>query len=108
MEGLDAAAALPRAERLARVMAGCSTARDERMNCSCIGRVCSKQAADGKRPFHGDSPLQHDPFWRDCIAFHEYFNGDTGKGAGASHQTGWTGLVAKLIQQQLDNHSAKR
>ena len=40
-----------------------------------------------------------DPHWRDLIAFHEYFHGDTGAGLGASHQTGWTGLVAKLIQQ---------
>ena len=37
--------------------------------------------------------------WRDLIPFHEYFNGDTGAGIGASHQTGWTALVAKLLQQ---------
>jgi hypothetical protein len=40
---------------------------------------------------------QHDPAWRDLILFHEYFHGDTGAGLGASHQTGWTGLVANLI-----------
>jgi hypothetical protein len=54
-----------------------------------------------KRPFNGqDVRLQHDPLWRDYILFYEYFHGDTGAGLGASHQTGWTGLVAKLIQQQ--------
>ena len=55
---------------------------------------------DGKRPIYGDSELlQHDPYFKDLIHFHEYFNGDSGKGLGASHQTGWTGLVAKLLQQ---------
>ncbi|HXT34560.1 MAG TPA: glucosidase [Chloroflexota bacterium] len=55
----------------------------------------------GNRPFNGDHPLlQKDPHWRDYILFHEYFHGDSGFGLGASHQTGWTGLVAKLIQQQ--------
>ena len=42
---------------------------------------------------------QRDPHWRDLILFHEYFHGDTGVGLGASHQTGWTALVAKLLQQ---------
>jgi len=56
--------------------------------------------ADGERPFNGsNAKLQHDPNFKDYILFYEYFNGDTGKGLGASHQTGWTGLVAKLIQQ---------
>ena len=53
---------------------------------------------DGRRPVHGDNPLlQGDPEWRDLIWFHEYFHGDTGAGLGASHQTGWTGLVVHLI-----------
>ena len=43
--------------------------------------------------------FKHDPHWRDLIPFHEYFHGDNGAGIGASHQTGWTALVAKLIQQ---------
>jgi hypothetical protein len=52
------------------------------------------------RPVNGAQALfQTDPNWRDNIAFYEFFNGDTGKGLGASHQTGWTALVAKLIQQ---------
>jgi hypothetical protein len=55
---------------------------------------------DGRRPVFGDSPLfQQDPNWRDFILFYEYFHGDTGAGLGASHQTGWTALVAKLLQQ---------
>src|SRR5215471_7508628 len=55
---------------------------------------------DGRRAVFGPAELfQHDPFWRDLVPFHEYFHGDTGAGLGASHQTGWTALVAKLIQQ---------
>ena len=41
----------------------------------------------------------HDPHWKDLILFYEYFNGDTGEGLGASHQTGWTALVASLIDE---------
>jgi hypothetical protein len=56
--------------------------------------------ADGRRPVFGDSrKLQTDPHFRDHVLFYEYFHGDHGAGLGASHQTGWTGLVAKLIQQ---------
>jgi hypothetical protein len=55
---------------------------------------------DGRRPVFGAlTKFQNDPHWRDLILFHEYFNGDDGSGVGASHQTGWTGLVAKLLQQ---------
>jgi hypothetical protein len=53
----------------------------------------------GKRPVYGGSKkFQTDPHWRDLILFYEYFHADNGAGLGASHQTGWTGLVAKLIQ----------
>ncbi|MBW4614072.1 MAG: glucosidase [Desmonostoc vinosum HA7617-LM4] len=53
----------------------------------------------GKRPVYGGiEKFQNDPHWRNLILFHEYFHGDNGAGIGASHQTGWTGLVAKLIQ----------
>jgi hypothetical protein len=56
--------------------------------------------ADGRRPVHGrDTRFQNDPHWRDLVLFYEYFHGDDGHGLGASHQTGWTGLVAKLLQQ---------
>jgi hypothetical protein len=55
---------------------------------------------DGRRPvFGGSEKFQRDPNWRDAILFYEYFHGDNGAGIGAGHQTGWTGLVAKLIQQ---------
>ena len=55
---------------------------------------------DGRRPVHGRrSKFQDDPHWRDLILFHEYFHADTGEGLGASHQTGWTGLVASLIDE---------
>ncbi len=53
---------------------------------------------DGRRPIHGDSPVfAPGSRWNELVLFHEYFNGDTGAGLGASHQTGWTGLVADLI-----------
>ena len=55
---------------------------------------------DGRRPVFGTNELfQTDPHWRDYPLFYEYFHGDTGTGVGASHQTGWTGLVAKLLEQ---------
>ena len=55
--------------------------------------------AQGFRPVYGGAQkFQTDPHWRDCILFYEYFHGDNGAGLGASHQTGWTGLVARLIQ----------
>jgi hypothetical protein len=54
--------------------------------------------ADGKRPVYGGTEkFQNDPHWRDLILFYEYFHGDNGAGLGASHQTGWTGLVAPLL-----------
>jgi hypothetical protein len=57
------------------------------------------RGAHGKRPCLGDNTmLQHDPAFRDYVLFYEYFHGDTGRGVGASHQTGWTGLIALLLQ----------
>jgi hypothetical protein len=59
------------------------------------------RSPDGHRPVFGGQPIfQHDPHWRDHVLFYEYFHGDNGAGLGASHQTGWTGLLAKLIVQQ--------
>jgi hypothetical protein len=56
---------------------------------------------DGRRPFLGDhEQFQRDPHWRDYLLYYEYFHGDNGAGLGAAHQTGWTGLIAKVIQQQ--------
>jgi hypothetical protein len=55
---------------------------------------------NGRRAVFGSYEImQTDPHWRNCLLFHEYFHGDNGSGRGASHQTGWTGLVAKLLQQ---------
>ncbi|MEJ7849081.1 MAG: hypothetical protein WKF92_13435 [Pyrinomonadaceae bacterium] len=65
-------------------------------------RLCSIfiKDEDGKRPSHSDiDTFQTDEHWRDHLFFHEYFHGDSGKGLGASHQTGWTGLVGKLLKQ---------
>jgi len=69
-----------------------------------LGRIflCDQS---GRRPvFGGTEKFQTDPHWRDNLLFYEYFHGDTGAGLGASHQTGWTGIVAKMIQMfgQLD------
>jgi hypothetical protein len=56
------------------------------------------RGADGRRPVYGGTAkFQEDPHWRDLILFYEYFHGDNGAGLGASHQTGWTGLVAPLL-----------
>ena len=55
----------------------------------------------GRRPVYGDqAKFQTDPVWHQLVPFHEYFHGDTGAGLGASHQTGWTGLVADLITRR--------
>jgi hypothetical protein len=62
---------------------------------------------DGRRPVHGTNRQYHeDPNWEDLILFYEYFHGDNGSGVGASHQTGWTGVVAKLLQQSGERVSA--
>ena len=62
----------------------------------------------GRRPvFGGAEKFQTDPNWRDCLLFYEYFHGDNGAGLSASHQTGWTGVVAKLIELygRVDAHA---
>lgn len=67
-------------------------------------RFCSifKQDAQGRRAFNGNvEKFRTDPDFKDYILFYEYFNGDNGRGAGASHQTGWTALVAKLLHPRL-------
>jgi hypothetical protein len=54
--------------------------------------------AGGRRPVYGGiRKFQEDPHWRDLLSFHEYFHGDNGAGVGASHQTGWSGIVARLM-----------
>ncbi len=65
-------------------------------------RLCTifMRNSDGNRPVYGPSEkFQADPHWRDHILFYEYFHGDNGYGLGANHQTGWTGLIGKLLQQ---------
>jgi hypothetical protein len=85
----------------------CPTGSGVRMPLDQVAAELSRRLArlflrgdDGRRPVYGGVEIfQQDPHWRDLLQFHEYFNGDTGAGLGASHQTGWTALVAKLLQQ---------
>ncbi|MEZ6017143.1 MAG: glucosidase [Planctomycetota bacterium] len=69
---------------------------------------------EGRRPFHGDGrvaggePLAEHPHWRDQLLFHEYFHGDNGRGLGAGHQTGWTALVATLIDARARGGTRQR
>jgi hypothetical protein len=84
----------------------CPTGSGRTMNLFEVSRELSSRlsriflrGADGRRPvFGGADKFQSDPHFRDHILFYEYFHGDNGAGLGASHQTGWTGLVARLIQ----------
>jgi Glycosyl hydrolase family 63 C-terminal domain len=67
------------------------------------------QDKNSRRPVFGNvEKCQTDPHWRDLILFYEYFNGDSGAGLGASHQTGWTGVVTKLMQQSGESRGASR
>jgi hypothetical protein len=85
----------------------CPSGSDRLLNLSEVAAELSRRLGalflpgpDGRRPVYGGSEIfQRDPHWRGLIPFHEYFHGDNGAGIGASHQTGWTGLVAKLLQQ---------
>jgi hypothetical protein len=53
---------------------------------------------DGQRPIYGGTrKFQEDPHWRDLLLFYEYFHGDSGAGLGASHKTGWTGIIARIM-----------
>jgi hypothetical protein len=59
-----------------------------------------RRGEDGRRPMYGDRErLQSDPWWRESLLFYEFFHADTSEGLGAAHQTGWTGLVASLIDE---------
>ena len=82
----------------------CPTGSGRQMNLFQVAEEITKRLAgtfrraDGRRPVYGGSrKFQDDPHWRDLILFYEYFHGDNGAGLGASHQTGWTGLVAPLV-----------
>jgi hypothetical protein len=84
----------------------CPTGSGKMMNLFEVSKEISDRLSNiflrdkqGKRPVYGGTEkFQTDPLWRDHILFYEYFHGDNGAGLGASHQTGWTGLVAKMIQ----------
>ena len=84
----------------------CPTGSGKFMNFFEVSKEISSRLAgiflrnkDGKRPvFGGNEVFQNDQYWRDNILFYEYFHGDNGAGLGASHQTGWTGLVGSLIK----------
>src|SRR5439155_13427255 len=79
-----------------------------RMNLSEVAREVAARLTrlflpgpDGRRPCHGtDRRYADDPYWRDYVLFYEYFHGDDGRGLGASHQTGWTALAARLLEDR--------
>lgn len=85
----------------------CPTGSDQRLSLwEVAGELAHRlmriflQDAQGRRPINGGiHQFQQDPYWQNLIQFHEYFHGDNGAGLGASHQTGWTALVAKLMEQ---------
>jgi hypothetical protein len=84
----------------------CPTGSGKMMNLYQVAEEISRRLSgiflrdkSGRRPVYGNiQKFQEDPGWRDCILFHEYFHGDTGAGIGASHQTGWTGTIARTMQ----------
>jgi len=83
----------------------CPTGSGHLMNLHEVAQELSRRLASifllddkGRRPvFGGSAQFQEDPHWRDRVLFYEYFHGDNGAGLGASHQTGWTGVVARLL-----------
>ena len=83
----------------------CPTGSGRQMNLYQVAEEISRRLTNillkdkaGRRPvFGGARKFQDDPHWRDCLHFYEYFHGDNGAGLGASHQTGWTGIVARMM-----------
>ena len=84
----------------------CPTGSGRMMNLAQVGHELAtrligtfERDSEGRRPvFGGTEKFQNDPLWRDNLLFYEYFHGDNGAGVGASHQTGWTGCIARIIQ----------
>jgi hypothetical protein len=66
-----------------------------------LTRIFLRDEQGGRAVFNGDSKRQNDPHFRDHLLFYEYFHGDTGRGLGAAHQTGWTGLIARLLDPEF-------
>ena len=83
----------------------CPTGSGRQMNLYQVAEEIARRLAsiflkdkDGRRPVYGgEQKFQEDPHWRDCLLFYEYFHGDNGAGLGASHQTGWTGVIARAM-----------
>ena len=91
--------ALPGVRRRARAASRSTLPEMARELADRLIRIFTRDA-DGRRPVYGGAPkFQDDPHWRDLLLFYEYFHGDNGAGLGASHQTGWTALVASLIDE---------
>jgi len=67
-----------------------------------LARIFLRDTSDRRPVFGGTERFQRDPHWCDLLNFYEYFHGDNGAGIGASHQTGWTGLIAKLLQPRAE------
>jgi hypothetical protein len=83
----------------------CPTGSGRHMNLYQVAEELTRRLAGiflrdeaGKRPVYGGTrKFQEDPYWRDHVLFYEYFHGDSGAGLGASHQTGWTGIIARSM-----------
>jgi hypothetical protein len=86
-------------------MIECPTGSGRQMNLYQVAEEITRRGAsiflkdkDGRRPVNGGSRVfQDDPHWRDLVLFYEYFHGDNGAGLGASHQTGWTGIITRAM-----------
>jgi len=94
----------------------CPTGSGKMMNLKQVAAELSARLAriflrndDGRKPFAGDREAYHsDPFWCDYVLFHEYFHGDSGRGVGASHQTGWTALAVRCIEDRARSRTARK
>ncbi len=94
----------------------CPTGSGKMMNLQQAARELARRLSNiflpdrhGRRPCHADDPrYAKDPNWKDLVLFHEYFHGDTGRGLGASHQTGWTALVTRCLEAPASQKSAEK
>jgi hypothetical protein len=94
----------------------CPAGSGTMMNLGEVARELSRRlasifvpGADGRRPWHGDDRrFAEDPHWRDLVLFHEYFHGDTGRGLGANHQTGWTALAVRCFENLVSDRGDEK